>query len=864
MTHWRVLFVTQELDPLVPGGAGAVVSRLAGDLGEESSVILAAPGISATQGGGRLKCIELREEDGTVDWFVERSRLMAEAVSEHVAGGNRPELVEFADFEACAWWALTHRADLGLERTRIAVRLHGPVEAITDAIEASTPLLHVIGEMERRVYSMADVVLVPSAAVGRWAEQRYGIDSSRIIEAPPPVPSVEPRSWSPAKDPTFIHFGRLAEQKGVDDLMVAAGHVLDDHPGARFVLIGSDGWSLVHDRPMSEVLHDLISGDHADRIEFAGHLDRDEALDRLMHAWAVVLPSRYESFCLAAHEARGAGVPVVVPDLPVFDTFDEETGALKFDRSVEGLTATLQMVARDRGSVEALAGRPAPQVGDALEAYREPLPNPRHVNSQSALATAAVHHLEQLTEVEPVPAAATAQWLLRFVPRSLARLAARVLPRSLKDRFRGTASWWEEQARRDALARKKTIESRIAAGVFDGGDPHRVTVVIPCFNQGQWVDEAVLSVFEQTEGSWQVVLVDDGSTDLSTIKTLDELARWPRVRLIRQENMGLPAARNAGMTAAQGEFLVPLDADDELEPTYLEALIAVLEAQPAAAYAHCWGRYTGNLNAYWATRPFNRYQLLLSNSVLGCTLMRTEAWRAVGGYDESLVDGNEDWDLWLRFLQAGWNQVQVRQPLFRYRMHGPSMSVETLSEHEEARKALRDNHPGLYESEVAQATKARWYPWVTVIHRAGGTGLNDQDLADVEVVEVEANSESLIEAVRSTRGKVVVEWELLEEPPHEALRLLARALEDNPDAALAEVDGLPVAWRRWALCDPDAELAQSVEVDLRVKTDRGASLYAGIAPDPVWMVPQNLPEPGLRVIRQRPEEEGPLPGWLTG
>ncbi len=857
-----IIFATCEHHPTTSGGAGVLVAGLAAALGpQQASVILAVPGDAAGQKDFSVgQIVDLEEPNGTVSWFIERSRLMAEAVAESVRADHDVKLVEFTDFEALAWWSLVHRSELGLEAIRIGVRIHGPVEAITDAVGVCPPPLDVLGQMERDVFAMADVVLAPSRAVREWAIGRYEVDPSRIVVAPPPVADIKQRKWSPSDIPSFAHFGRLSEVKGVHDLVTAMGGVIERAPEARLSLIGADGWSFEQDRPMSEAVRSLAGQPLVGQVEFVGRLDRDEALDRLMTAWVAVFPSRYESFCLAAHEVRRAGVPIVVPDLPAFEPFNAETGASKYDGSVTDLERVLTSIAVDPEIVAGLADRPAPSVGDPLDVYRSELPAPRHIISQSALATVAARRLEELTAPQVPAQTAVLERALRLAPAWLVTLAAKALPRRLKRRLLDRSSWWREQARRDAASRRKSIADAIEAGAFPEVEAPEVSVVIPCFNQGEWVEEAAISVFEQTESSWEVILVDDGSTDAETIEILDVLAEMPRVRLIRQENQGLPAARNAGMGEALGEFLVPLDADDELHPEFMEALIEALAGQPDAAYAHCWGRLTHDINAHWATRPFNAYQLLLSNSVLGCVLMRSDAWHAVGGYDESLVDGNEDWDLWLRFLEGGWGQVQVRRPLFRYRIHGPSMSAGTLSEFEEARLALRNRHPDLYSK--AAELKASHYPWVSVLVGPGGEGHAAVGFEDIEMLGASRDLESVVSAIHAARGKVIVDLDLLLEPTAEDLRAIAAALESRPDVAFVTANGEPVAWRRWVLSDPGAGLSASVDLDLATTPGGQPLIDIGIAPSDSMTLPPDLPEPELELIRQRPEEEGPLPEWV--
>ena len=121
-------------------------------------------------------------------------------------------------------------------------------------------------------------------------------------------------------------------------------------------------------------------------------------------------------------------------------------------------------------------------------------------------------------------------------------------------------------------------------------------------------------------------MVDDGSTDPETVRFLDSLDR-PRLKLIRQSNMGLPGARNTGMRLARGDHLLPLDSDDGLEPEFMTKLLVALESAPTTGYAHCLARLHGDIDAVWVPRPFNPYWQLMGNGIVGCVLLRAIAWR---------------------------------------------------------------------------------------------------------------------------------------------------------------------------------------------------------------------------------------------
>lgn len=364
----RFVFVTQELSPFVPGGAGTVIAGLAAALGRDHQVvvIIATPSrISARGAGYEIVPVVVPEPDGSLGWFVDRSRSIADVLAAVVAGG-RPDLVEFTDFEAIGFWALLHRIDLGLESVRMGVRLHGPIGAIAAAVGAAPHPWEELDVLERSVFSMSDVVLVPSTAMAEWVAARYAIGHDRVVVAPPIVPEVTQRKWVPSETPSFAAYGRLAEQKGVDILVRAMLPLFRENP-VRLILIGPDGWSAVENRPMSEVLKGLVPGRFAGRVEMLGPMNRERALEALASAWAVVVPSRFETFCLGAHEARRAGLPLVVPDIPAFAPFRD--AFLVYDGSVADITGMLRGILQDRSIAAGAAARLPPDLGDATAAY---------------------------------------------------------------------------------------------------------------------------------------------------------------------------------------------------------------------------------------------------------------------------------------------------------------------------------------------------------------------------------------------------------------------------------------------------------------------------------------------------------------
>jgi len=201
----------------------------------------------------------------------------------------------------------------------------------------------------------------------------------------------------------------------------------------------------------------------------------------------------------------------------------------------------------------------------------------------------------------------------------------------------------------------------------------RVSVVMPCFNLGQYVDEAVGSVLAQTFQDFEILLIDDGSTDSETRRLIDSYSR-PRTRVIQLPHRGVVAARNAGIAEAVGEYLSFFDVDDRMEPQFLERTVEHLDAEPDAAFASCWIRLFGDEEWVWKPRRCDLVMLLHDCCVGTPTLVRRSAVLEVGGYDPAMELGHEDWDLWLSIAERGHRGLIIPEVLFCYRRRATSRS----------------------------------------------------------------------------------------------------------------------------------------------------------------------------------------------
>jgi len=224
----------------------------------------------------------------------------------------------------------------------------------------------------------------------------------------------------------------------------------------------------------------------------------------------------------------------------------------------------------------------------------------------------------------------------------------------------------------------------------------RVSVVMPCFNHGAFIDEAVESVLAQTLSDVEIIIVDDGSTDPRTVELLADYRR-PQTRVIRTANNGPSAARNRAITEAAGEYILPLDADDRIAPRYLEHAVAVLDANPDVGIVYGQADYFGARSGRWRLADYAFPEILLDNLVFNSCVYRRRDWERCGGYNTNMVDGWEDYDFVLSLVELGVKVHRLSEVVYFYRVREGSRDDSLDREaHIRCYEQLFQNHRGLY------------------------------------------------------------------------------------------------------------------------------------------------------------------------
>jgi glycosyltransferase involved in cell wall biosynthesis len=212
-----------------------------------------------------------------------------------------------------------------------------------------------------------------------------------------------------------------------------------------------------------------------------------------------------------------------------------------------------------------------------------------------------------------------------------------------------------------------------------------VSVIMPAYNLAPYIEAAMDSVRAQTYQDWELLIVDDGSTDGTGSIVETYAAREPRVRLFRQSNAGISAARNRALRDASGEFLAIFDGDDVWEPRYLDAQLAILRRHPEidVVTGNAWflgSRQHGQPARPWPDpRPHPTLRSILEDetAVFIMSVMRRRVHETVGAFDETLCT-NEDYDFWLRAAVAGVRFYRNDKPLGHYRRRDDSMSASEV------------------------------------------------------------------------------------------------------------------------------------------------------------------------------------------
>lgn len=200
----------------------------------------------------------------------------------------------------------------------------------------------------------------------------------------------------------------------------------------------------------------------------------------------------------------------------------------------------------------------------------------------------------------------------------------------------------------------------------------KVAIIVPCYNQGEYLAECLESVIQQTFSDWICIIINDGSTD-NTEEVIKEFShRDNRIYCLSQTNLGLAAARNNGIRSCNSEFIIPLDSDDRLGLKYIEKTVNALTSNKDLKVVYTDCQLFGAVNQIFRLPDYSFRLLLQRNLITATATYRRDDYEKTSGYDE-MIKGWEDWDFWLSLLEKDSQVTKIKDVLFYYRQKEGSM-----------------------------------------------------------------------------------------------------------------------------------------------------------------------------------------------
>ena len=202
-----------------------------------------------------------------------------------------------------------------------------------------------------------------------------------------------------------------------------------------------------------------------------------------------------------------------------------------------------------------------------------------------------------------------------------------------------------------------------------------VSVIVPLYNAAPYIGEALQSIVDSAYRPIEVIVVNDGSTDNSLAVALAFASKHPEVTVISQANAGASAARNHAIRLSKGDYILPVDADNTLDPRYIEEAVAVLDQRPEVKVVSCRADFFGAKTGEWKTPPFSHALLARKNMIDTCAMYRRTDWNKTEGYIET-CPAREDWLLWLSLFEQGGEFVRLPEIRMHYRVREGSKRIQ--------------------------------------------------------------------------------------------------------------------------------------------------------------------------------------------
>jgi glycosyltransferase involved in cell wall biosynthesis len=209
-----------------------------------------------------------------------------------------------------------------------------------------------------------------------------------------------------------------------------------------------------------------------------------------------------------------------------------------------------------------------------------------------------------------------------------------------------------------------------------------VSVIVPCYNLAKYLPEALESIIEQTYPNWECIIINDGSTDNTGDIALVWTKKDGRFKYLYKANGGVSEARNLGINISNGEYILPLDADDKIGAKYLELAVQCYQKNPNLKLVYCNSEFFGERKGKWDIPVYDYQSMLLGNLIFCSAVFKRVDFDKTSGYSKELKYSIEDWNFWLDLLSKDDEVLKLDESLFYYRIRNDSRtrSVDQMSQ----------------------------------------------------------------------------------------------------------------------------------------------------------------------------------------
>ena len=234
----------------------------------------------------------------------------------------------------------------------------------------------------------------------------------------------------------------------------------------------------------------------------------------------------------------------------------------------------------------------------------------------------------------------------------------------------------------------------------------KVSIIIPCYNQAQYVSEAIESALNQTYQNVEIVVINDASTDNSSDVIKSYADKYPNIIFLdEKDNKGVVKSRNLAISKSSGDYILPVDADDKISSTFCEKAVKILDSDLDIRIVYSRIQFFGFLNKEFKLEDFNPDRIIFNNCIPNTAMYRKSDFVAVGGYHDYMKDGWEDWNMWLSILEIAPNKekcaYKIDEILYFYRQfESGTRSDFKLKKQNELFVNMIANHPSLYKDRI--------------------------------------------------------------------------------------------------------------------------------------------------------------------